>query len=384
MSEIDKAGFETKLIHSGEPRPLHERAVIQPIYQSSTFETIPVKDYKEHRYIRLNNTPNHISLGEKLAAIEGGEAGLVTSSGMSAISTALLALIQKGEHVLSQGELYGGTQHFFKDNFPGFGREVSFYPQDRLDLMEKMLQPNTRGIYVESVSNPTLRIPDHQAIVAFAKKHKLISFIDNTFPSPATFNPIQLGYDVVLHSATKYINGHTDIVAGVVVSKKNYINQTLDLLNYLGGSMDPHTCFLLNRGLKTLGVRMKYQCESSLRFAEALEKSGKFQKVIYPGLKSHPEHARAKELFRAFGGMVCFESKGSVSELQTSIKKLKLPVYAPSLGGVETLITRPADTSHSGVPKEEREHLGIRDTLVRVSVGLESTEDLIQDFLNAF
>lgn len=384
MKENENHGFETKLIHSGEPRPLHERAVIQPIYQSSTFETVPVSDYKEHRYIRLNNTPNHISLGEKLAAIEGGEAGIVAASGMAAISTSLLALIKKDEHLLSQDDLYGGTQHFLKDNFPGFGRAVSFFSQERLQDLEKLVRPNTRGIYVEAVSNPLLRIPDHHAIIAFAKKHKLLSFIDNTFPSPANFNPISIGYDVVLHSATKYINGHTDIVAGAVISQKKYVNQILDLLNYMGASMDPHTCFLLNRGLKTLGVRMKHHNEAAQKFAESLERSGKFNKVVYPGLKSHPEHARAKELFRGFGGMVSFESKGSVPELQAALKKLKLPVYAPSLGGVETLMTRPVETSHSGVKKEELEKMGIRDTLVRVSVGLESADDLIKDFLNAF
>lgn len=380
----EKFGFETQLIHSGEPRPLHERAVIQPIYQSSTFETVPVSNYKEHRYIRLNNTPNHIALGEKLAAIEGGEAGLVAASGMAAISTALLALIQKDGHLLSQSELYGGTHHFLKDNFPSLGREVSFFSQGDLGELEKKLQPNTRGIYVEAISNPTLRIPDHHAVIAFAKKHGLLTFIDNTFPSPANFNPIQLGYDVVLHSATKYINGHTDIVAGVIVTQRRYLEAVLDLLNYLGGSMDPHTCFLLNRGLKTLGARMRCHNENALQFAEALEKSGKFNRVIYPGLPSHPDHARAKELFRAFGGMVSFEAKGAVADVQAAIKKLQLPVYAPSLGGVETLITRPAETSHSGVPKQDLEKLGIRDTLVRVSVGLESPKDLIQDFLNAF
>lgn len=384
MSDLEFSGFETRLVHAGEPRPLHERAVIQPIYQSSTFETVPVKNYKEHRYIRLNNTPNHITLGKKLATIEGGEAGVVTASGMAAISTAVTALIGKGEHLLSQAELYGGTQHFLHGIFPSFAREVSFFPQDRLDLMEKMVKPNTKGIYVEAVSNPTLRIPDHQAIVAFARKHKLITFIDNTFPSPANFNPIAIGYDVVMHSATKYINGHTDLVAGVIVSKESYIDRSLDLLNYLGGSMDPHTCFLLNRGLKTLAVRMKYHNETSQQFAEALEKSGKFRKVIYPGLKSHPDHARAKELFRGFGGVVSFEAKGTVQEVEANLKKLRLPVYAPSLGGVETLVTLPSRTSHSGVAKEELEKQGIRETLVRVSVGLESAEDLIKDFLTAF
>ncbi len=374
--------FSTQLIHGGES-PLIERAVIQPIFQSSTFETIPVADYKDNRYLRLNNTPNHISLGKKLAAIEGAESGLVTGSGMAAITTALLSLVKPGGHVLAQDQLYGGTHGFFVGSFEGLGRQVSFFRADEVGSLEKHLRPNTQVVYTEAVSNPLLRILDHGAVTQFAKKHKLISLIDNTFPSPYNFNPISVGYDVVLHSATKYLNGHTDIVAGAVMGKEAHIDAVLRLLNYLGGCLDTHPCFLLDRGMKTLAVRMRYQNESALALARALEKHPKCAKVIYPGLPSHPDHAKAKEYFKGFGGMLSFEYQGTAEQTDAALARLKLCISAPSLGGVESLVTRPVNTSHSAVSKQELEKLGIRETLVRVSVGLEDTEDLIADFNQA-
>lgn len=382
MSQGKWKNFETKLIHSGEPRPLVERAVTLPIFQSSTFETIPVTDYKDHRYIRLNNTPNHIALGEKLAEIEGGEMGLVTASGMAAISTALLTVVPANGHLLAQDSLYGGTHHFLEENFPQLGRKVTFFSPDNLDDLEKKIVPETRAIYMEAVSNPLLKVPDHRRLVAIARKHRLVTLIDNTFPSPVNFNPISVGYDVVLHSATKYLNGHTDIVAGCVVGSKAIVGEILHWLNYLGGSLDPHACFLLHRGMKTLGVRVRYQNESALQISQALEKSGRVSRVLYPGLSSHPDHQIARELFRGYGGTFSFEAKGTASTVDAAIKRLRIPVYAPSLGGVETLITRPVKTSHSGVSKENLEKLGIRDTLVRVSVGLENPEDILEDFLS--
>jgi len=371
--------FETDLIHAGEMKPFVERAISLPIFQSSTYEYSGEDDYNDIRYIRLNNTPNHLVLGHKLAQLEKTEVAVVTASGMGAISTALLSLVGHGEHVLAQSDLYGGSDHFFRGDFPRFGRSVTFFDNEKLDDLEKLLRPETRLIYVESISNPLLKVPDLKRIARFAREKGLISMIDNTFPSPFNFNPATIGFGVVLHSATKYLNGHTDIVAGVIATSKEQMRKIVPVLNHLGASLDPHACFLLHRGMKTLSVRMRWQNESASKVAHALVEHPHISKVTYPGLKTHPNHARATELFRGFSGMLTFEYKGTVDDLDRGLKKLKLFALAPSLGGVESLITRPATTSHSGIPTKEREALGVKDTLVRVSVGLESPEDLIAD-----
>lgn len=382
MHDETKYGFDTKAIHAGEPKPYIGRAITTPIFQSSTFEYGGETNYNDVIYLRLNNTPNHKTLSEKLSSLEGTETGVVTSSGMSAITTALLSLVEVGEHLICQDSLYGGTHHFLHEQFAKYGRSVSFFPLEDVGNLKKYLTPKTRGIYMESVSNPLLKIADLKTVVSFAKENNLITFIDNTFPSPYNFNPARIGFDVVLHSATKYINGHTDIVAGAILTSRSLYKKIVPIINHLGPCLDPHACFLLNRGLKTLGVRMRYQNESSQKFAEALSKVKSIRKVIYPGLPSHPDHARAKELFRGFGAVVSFEYDGDAKELDSRLQKMKLPGFAPSLGGVETLVTRPATTSHSGIPKEVRAKLGVSDTLVRVSVGLEDTADLIEDFLS--
>ncbi len=373
--------FDTQAIHAGEPRPFIERAIIAPIFQSSTYEYGGEASYNDVRYVRLNNTPNHTTLAEKLAALEGTETGVVTASGMSAISTALLSVISEGGNLLSQDCLYGGTHHFLHEQYSQFGRSASFFPIEDISNLKKYLTPKTQGIYVESVSNPLLKIGDLKAVVAFAKQNGLITLIDNTFPSPYNFNPAHLGFDVVLHSATKYINGHSDVAAGAILTSHELFKKVVPVMNHLGPCLDPHACFLLNRGLKTLGVRMRFQNESAMKLAQALSSVKKVKKVIYPGLESHPDHRLAKELFRGFGGVVCFEYDGTASELDAKLHKMILPASAPSLGGVETLMTRPATTSHSGVPAAKREQLGVSDSLVRVSVGLEDPEDLIEDFL---
>ena len=379
--------FETKLIHGGEPSPLIERAVTMPIFQSSTYEIgdglTGEINYNDIRYVRLNNTPNHLALHEKIAQIELGETALVSSSGMASISSALLGLIGHGEHLIAQDNLYGGTVHFLKEFFPKMGREVTFFPAEETENLAAYLKPNTQAIYVESTSNPLLKIPDLKAVVRFAKSHGLVSMVDNTFPSPVNFNPIPFGFDVSLHSATKYLNGHSDVVAGAMVSSEKLIKKIIPLFNHLGGCLDPHACFLLHRGIKTLGARVRYQNESALKVAKALEKCSKVSRVIYPGLSSHPDHQRAKEWFRGFGGMLSFEFDGDAQQADQALKKLRIPFLAPSLGGVESLYVRPATASHSGLSKTDREKLGIKDSLVRVSIGLEDTQDLIDDFTRA-
>ncbi len=375
--------IETKLIHAGEPEPRILGTVCMPIFQSAMFEYAGETSYNDLKYIRLNNTPNHLALHEKLAALENAEAALVTASGMAAISTTLLTVLSAGDHLLSQDTLYGGTHDFITKDFATFGISYDFIDADKPDSWKSKLRPNTKAIYVEAMTNPLIQVGDLKAVASFAKQHGLISLIDNTFPSPVNFRPIDWGFDLSLHSCTKYLNGHNDIVAGAVIGRADLIEKITHKLNHLGGSLDPHACFLLHRGMKTLSLRVKYQNESALKIAQFLEKHPAIARVNYPGLESHPRHLRARELFDGFSGMLSFELKGGLSVAEKFMKSVMLPAIAPSLGGVETLLTRPAITSHAGMSPKDRERLGITDGLIRMSVGIEATEDIIEDFEKA-
>ncbi len=374
--------IETKLIHAGEPEPLIGGAVSMPIFQSAMFEYTGETSYHDLKYIRLNNTPNHIALHQKLAALENAEAALVTASGMAAISTTLLTVLSSGDHLLAQECLYGGTHDFITKDFATFGISFDFIDDDP-DSWKRKLRPNTKAVFVETMTNPLLQVTDLKAVVEFAKAHGIVLLIDNTFASPVNFRPPEWGFDLSLHSCTKYLNGHSDIVAGAVIGRADLIEKITHKLNHLGGSLDPHACFLLHRGMKTLAVRMKCQNESALKIAKFLEDHQAIEKVNYPGLESHPGHQRARELFDGFSGMLSFELKGGVESAERFIQNTTLPVIAPSLGGIETLITRPATTSHSGLSPKDRQKLGISDSLIRVSVGIEATEDIIEDFEQA-
>jgi len=383
MTKSEYKNIETKIIHAGEPKPPISGAISMPIFQSSTYEYAGQKTYHDLRYIRLNNTPNHIVLHQKLASLENAEAAVVTSSGMAAISTALLSILSSGDHLLIQDCLYGGTFDLITKDFKALNISYSFIDGDDPDSWKDKLQSNTKAIYVESMSNPLLQIPDLEAVVKFAQEHDIVSFIDNTFPSPFNFRPPEWGFDVSLHSCTKYLNGHSDIVAGAIIGRTDLVKKITRKLNHLGGSLDPHACFLLHRGIKTLAVRMRYQNESALKIAKFLETHKAIEKVNYPGLENHPRHLRACNLFDGFSGMLSFEIKGGLEAAERFLKKTTLSFVAPSLGGVETLITRPATTSHSGLTPKERYAIGISDSLIRVSIGIESTEDLIEDFRQA-
>lgn len=376
-------GIETRLIHAGEPDPLIGGAVAMPIFQSSTFESAGATNYHDLRYIRLSNTPNHIALHAKLASLEGAEAALVAGSGMAAISATLITTLSGRGHLLAQDCLYGGTHDLMTQDFPGMGMEVDFIDGDDSASWREMIRPNTKAIYVESISNPLLRVSDLAAVVEFASANGLISIIDNTFASPMNFRPAEIGFDLSLHSATKYLNGHTDIVAGAVIGRAELVQEIKHKLDHLGGVLDPHACFLLNRGIKTLAVRVRHQNESALKLARFLEQHPKIARVNYPGLESHPNHLRACELFDGFGGVLSFEIEGGVAAAERFIAHATIPISAPSLGGVETLITRPAATSHLGMSPADRARAGIGDALVRLSVGLESSDDLIEDLAQA-
>lgn len=376
-------GIETRLIHAGEPDPLIGGAVAMPIFQSSTFESAGATNYHDLRYIRLSNTPNHIALHAKLASLEGAEAALVAGSGMAAISATLITTLSGRGHLLAQDCLYGGTHDLMTQDFPGMGMEVDFIDGDDPASWRELIRPNTKAIYVESISNPLLRVSDLAAVVEFASANGLISIIDNTFASPMNFRPAEIGFDLSLHSATKYLNGHTDIVAGAVIGRAELVQEIKHKLDHLGGVLDPHACFLLNRGIKTLAVRVRHQNESALKLARFLEQHPKIARVNYPGLESHPNHLRACELFDGFGGVLSFEIEGGVAAAERFIAHATIPISAPSLGGVETLITRPAATSHLGMSPADRARAGIGDALVRLSVGLESSDDLIEDLAQA-
>ena len=372
--------IETKLIHAGEPEPRVMGAVSLPIFQTAMFEYAGEESYHDIRYIRLNNSPNHLALHRKLAALENAEAALVAASGMAAITTTLLTVLSAGDHLLAQDCLYGGTHDFLTQDFAGLGLEFDFIDGDDPDSWKSKLRPNTKAIYVEAMSNPTLQVSDLKAAAGFAREHGLVSLIDNTFPSPINFRPAEWGFDVSLHSCTKYLNGHSDIVGGACIGRADLIEKITHKLNHLGGSMDPHAAFLLHRGMKTLALRVRCQNESAMKIARFLEAHAAIEKVNYPGLESHPRHQRARDLFDGFGGMLSFEIKGGVDAAEKFMQKARLPIVAPSLGGVETLITRPSTTSHSGMSREDRARLGITDSLIRASIGIEAAEEIIEDF----
>ncbi len=371
--------ISTAAVHAGEPQPRIGGAVSMPIFQSSTFLYEGETDYHAGRYVRLNNTPNHEALHRKLAALENAEAALVASSGMAAISTSLLAVLGAGDHLLVVDCPYGGTRGFVTEDLPRWGITHTFIDgDDPADWREK-LRPNTRAILVETITNPLMQVPDLPAVVEFAAASNLVSMVDNTLASPVNFRPAQLGFDLSLHSCTKYLNGHTDIAAGAVIGRAVLVDRVRILLNHLGGTLDPHACFLLHRGIKTVVLRVRQQNQSALLIARFLEAHPAVTRVNYPGLESHPAHERARALFDGFGGMLSFELAGGVAAADRFLERVTIPIVAVSLGGVESLAIRPAATAYANVPRQERERLGVSEGLVRLSVGIEDTDELIND-----
>lgn len=375
--------LETRTVHAGEPERRPGAPITVPVYHSSMFLTAETGSYDDVTYLRNNNTPNQVQLGKKLADLEQGEAGLVTASGMAAVTAALLTVLGRGGHLLAQKSLYGGTHSFITQDFPSLGLSHTFIDATRPDGWDRALRPETKAVYVEAITNPRLDVADLEGVVRFARAHGLTSIIDSTFATPVNLRPIELGFDLVVHSATKYLNGHSDLVAGCVIGRSALVEQVRHLLNHLGGSADPHACFLLQRGVKTLALRVAAQNRGALEIAAWLEKHPRVAKVHYPGLPSHPQHERAKRLFQGFGGVLSFELEGDARDADAFLRRLRLLVHTVSLGGVETLATRPAATSHASLSAEEREQAGIADTLIRVSVGIESPADLIADLEQA-
>lgn len=371
--------IDTLLIHAGEPEPVPGNPVNPPIYQSSTYHFSEGVAYDDIRYIRLNNSLNHEVLHKKLAVLGGGEDALVMGSGMAAIATAFLAFLRPGDHVILQRCVYGGTHGLLTKHFEDLGIRYTFVEGDQPSSWDHALDEKSKIFYIESMSNPLMEVPDIKAVAAFSKKHGLISMIDNTFPTPVNFKPLEYGIDLSLHSATKYLNGHSDLAAGAVIGSAEHIALVKKKLNLFGGMLDTHCCFLLHRGLKTLALRVRQHNHSAMALATFLEAHDKIAKVHYPGLASHKQHHLAKDLFDGFSGMLSFELK-KPETAAALIEALTIPVHAVSLGGVESLIIRPAVATQSGMSEEERQKSGVADGLIRLSVGLEGTEDLIKDF----
>lgn len=374
----------TQVVHEGAPDSI-EGAVVTPIFQSANYLMRGETRYEDLRYIRLHNSPNHEALHTRLAAIEGGEAALVTASGMAAISGAILAFAGSGEHVVAQKTLYGGTQGFLDTDAPRFGlagSAIDLADPAGPEAWEMALRPETRVLYAEAISNPLMEVGDLAAAANFARRHGLVSIIDNTFPSPVNFRPLELGFDLVVHSATKYLNGHSDLVAGVVVGSAEKVETVRHLQLHLGAALDPHACFLFERGLKTLALRVERQNETALRLARALAERGDIARVRYPGFEDDPGHRWASQLFDGYGGMLAFELEDP-SRVERFVERLRIPLHAASLGGVESLVVQPARSTHLALSPEERAALGIGDGLVRVSVGIEDGDELIEDFVQA-
>ncbi len=383
-------GPETNAVHAGEGNKHGVGVGVgTPIARTSTFtfsSTAEMKLWAEGKskayiYTRYGN-PTLAIAEQKIAVLEGAEAAVVTASGMAAISSALLGALKCGDELISTAQLYGGTYRLMRDVFPDMGIKVHHVGTD-LAGMEELVNSRTRVLYVESPTNPTVRLVDVEKAAQFAKKHKLVSIIDNTFATPVLQQPIKLGYDMVVHSATKALAGHSDVIAGVAVGNKKWMERVLHMVIYLGGSMDPEAAYLLNRGIKTLGLRVRKQCENAMAVAKALEKHPKVARVFYPGLPSHPDHELAKRQMRGFGSMLAFDLKGGLTAARRVCDRVQLFLLAASLGGVESLVVLPAYTSHYNMTAEELARGGVTPGMVRVSIGIEDPEDLIADLQQA-
>jgi cystathionine beta-lyase/cystathionine gamma-synthase len=386
---LKKFGTSTLAIH-GDLKDKQFRSVVFPIYQTSTFAVEKTDDYQKfidevddfYIYSRYGN-PTVKEVEKRLALIENADDSILFSSGMAAITTTILSHVQSGDEIISLSSIYGVTYRFFRDYLPKFGVKVKFFQIGKVDEIEKLISPKTKLIYFETPVNPTTRIVDIEKIVKFAKREDLTTIIDNTFATPINQNPIDFGVDIVIHSATKYLSGHSDLILGCVMSSRERIERIRKFKNVFGGNPDPHQAFFLGRSLKTLELRVKRQNENALKLAEFLSSHRKIRKVLYPGLKNHPEHELAKKQMRGFGGMLSFEIDGDLGRTKKFCDSLKVALNATSLGSVETLVSIPVLTSHVGMKKDELERAGISESMVRVSVGIENIEDIVWDFEQA-
>ncbi|WP_323789521.1 aminotransferase class I/II-fold pyridoxal phosphate-dependent enzyme [Psychroserpens sp.] len=374
-----KLGTNTICTHVGEIKDEQFKGAISPIYLSTSYEFDNV-DIK--RYPRYFNTPNQEHLAKKIAALEHAEDALIFASGMAAISHMFLAFLQKGDHLVVQNTLYGGTSNFIREQFPKYGIEYTFTDGCHVSDFEAAIQANTKLIHIETPSNPLLTITDIKAVANLAKTKGIISSIDNTFASPINQNPIDFGIDLVMHSATKYLGGHSDILAGAVAGSKDHIKRIWNVSISLGGSLSDFTVWMLERSMKTLALRVRAQTKNAKKLAEFLENHSAIAKVNYPGLKSHPDYKLAKSQMHDFGGMMSFELVEGIDAM-TFQKQLHLIKSSMSLAGIESTMLLPSETSHALLTQDQRDAVGISNQLIRFSVGIESFKDLKSDIAQA-
>ncbi len=378
---------ETEAVHAGADLKKKHGPVATPIYQTSTFE---VTDNDEQLrvtptdmfYTRYGNPTNTV-VELRIAELERADAALLFASGMSAITTSILALVKSGDHIVAQRDIYGGAGKFFGQWLPKLGIETTFVDTTEYEQHAQAIRPNTKLLYLESPTNPTVRIVDLVKAAALAKKHKLISMIDSTFATPINQRPFEFGIDLVMHSGTKYFGGHSDLMAGIIAGRKDLIEKIHETRTTLGAVMDPHAAWLLLRGIKTLAVRVQRQNDNALRVAQYLAQHSKVRRVHYPFLEGHPQRAVAMEQMRGGGGMVSFEVEGSGDDARRLTESLRLFTLAPSLGGVDSLVSIPVLTSHAMISAEQRQKMGVTEQLIRLSVGIENADDLIADLEQA-
>jgi cystathionine gamma-synthase/cystathionine gamma-lyase len=374
--------FETRAIHEGQqPDPL-TGAVIVPVYMTSTYQQDAIAKHKGYEYSRTGN-PTRTALEEALASIEGGKFGLALASGVAATTT-VLSLLKSGDHIVAGDDLYGGTYRLLEKVVKNWGVTTTYVDVDEVEVFKNAIQPNTKLIWLETPTNPLLKIVDIEAISKIAKDNNLILVIDNTFASPYFQRPLELGADIVVHSTTKYLAGHSDIIGGGVVTSNEQLYSELKFYqNAIGAVPSPLDSWLVLRGIKTLAVRMREHEKNALYLATFLEKHPKIERIYYPGLPSHEHYHLAKQQMKGFGGMISLELKGGFAEVERFVSRLKLFLLAESLGGVESLICYPAKMTHASLPEDERLKRGIKDNLVRLSVGIENQKDLKEDLENA-
>lgn len=380
LNEGPLTGLSTRAVHAGSADPAPGAPVVTPIVESTTFYTDPVPQ-GEVLYTRYGNNPNHLVLAEKLAALEGAEAAIVVGSGMAATALALLSFVGAGDHVIAARDLYGGTRQLLTRDFPRLGIETTFLPPDA--DWRAALRPRTRALFVEIPTNPLLRVPDIRPLARLARERGLPLLVDATFASPVNFRPLEHGADVVIHSASKYLGGHSDVIAGVVAGPAAVVEEVREKLKSFGPVLAPHAAWLLERGIKTLAVRMERHNQNALTLARRLTEHPAVLRVHYPGLEDHPDHAIARELFRGFGGMLSIVVRGGDEAALRVLGRLRVMRVAPSLGGVETLVSMPRFTSHVALSPAERHALGIEDGFIRFSIGIEDVEDLWTDLRQA-
>jgi cystathionine beta-lyase/cystathionine gamma-synthase len=375
-------GLSTIALHGGRDAHRTDTPVVEPIFQSVNF----VQEFGTDsglRYPRYGNNPNAETVQRRLAMLEGAEAALVLASGMGATACALLALLRPGDHLLASRWTYGGTHRLFTREFEAMGIQVTLVDPMETRVWRKRLRRHTRAIFVETPVNPSCRVIDLRPISYLTKETGLALVVDSTFASPVNFRPLEHGADVVIHSATKYLNGHNDVLGGAVMGTASYVEEVRQKMMVWGQAADPFACWLLERGLKTLELRVRRQNENAARIAEWCEGRPEFARVHYPGLPSHPDHEVARATLDGFGGMMAFELKGGAPAADNFVRRLRLITHAPSLGGVDSLVSEPRFTSHAHLAPEERASAGVPDGFIRLSVGIEAADDLIADLEQA-